>query len=375
MKPEPDIAGKGVVAAFAVTALITLCVAIFSLVVGRTNEARQTFNPVDRFARRHISEPARRLMFRAGMNPDLQSLVAYDLVNAFSDLQLVTGLAVLVGGIKDLAAGSISTYHFLIVTDLAWFCTLAHLLSLVVTRSARDSVKRTHPQRYHHEHTELAARLARALRICFMAATFVLLNYAFWVTGYEEIYDKGQYRCPMKCVIGRPKGGRPRRLMIINMALMTHCYAVQMFLSWRTGRIFWMDRVRGRLIDSKGQPVDVLKPESAFRGWAGGRLRKGLKACLLAAWYFLASEVETVLRLIVYFAFGVFSLLDDRAQGHGEMEDDTRDKENELAFSQLVPIFLLIIPFMGLFESYARHSKAFRESGTKELDSCTSEGP
>lgn len=78
----------------------------------------------------------------------------------------------------------------MIVTDLACFCTNTHLLSLVVIRSMRDSVKRTHPERYNHEHIKLSARLARTLRICFMASTLVMLIYAFWVTGNEGIITK-----------------------------------------------------------------------------------------------------------------------------------------------------------------------------------------
>ncbi|KDN61920.1 hypothetical protein CSUB01_09930 [Colletotrichum sublineola] len=376
MKPDPDIAGKGVIVAFTVTAMITLLLAIFCLVVGRTHEGRQSFNPIDRYARKYISEPTRRLMFRVGMNPDLQSLVAYDLVNTFSDLQLVTGLAVLVGGIKELADSRISTYHFMIVTDLAWFCTLTHLLSLVVTRSMRDSVKRTHPQRYHHENTQMAARLARALRLCFMAANFVLLNYAIWVTGYEELFKPGQYRCPIKCVVNERKGGDPWVMMIYNMVILSYYYVVQMFLSWRTGRLFWMDHIRKYLIDKKGQPVNVLSPETVFRRWIENKLLKGLKMCFLAVWYFLASEVETLLGLTAIFGIGVYSLVQDRNRGQMEMRDEPgplNSEENELVFSQLVPIFLLIIPFMGLFESYARHSKALGELNAKELESCPSE--
>ncbi|KAK1967820.1 hypothetical protein LY78DRAFT_575500 [Colletotrichum sublineola] len=227
MKPDPDIAGKGVIVAFTVTAMITLLLAIFCLVVGRTHEGRQSFNPIDRYARKYISEPTRRLMFRVGMNPDLQSLVAYDLVNTFSDLQLVTGLAVLVGGIKELADSRIST-------------------------------------------------------------------------------------CPIKCVVNERKGGDPWVMMIYNMVILSYYYVVQMFLSWRTGRLFWMDHIRKYLIDKKGQPVNVLSPDTVFRRWI----------------------------------------------------------ENKF---QLVPIFLLIIPFMGLFESYARHSKALGELNAKELESCPSE--
>ncbi|KAK6213631.1 hypothetical protein QIS74_09633 [Colletotrichum tabaci] len=356
MKAAPDIGGRGVVMVFIVTAFVTLCLAIFCLVVGRTNQNRQTFNPIDWFARKHVSEPARRLMFRLGMNPDLHSLVAYDLVNTFSDLQLVTGLAVLVGGIKELGDGLISTYHFLIVTDFAWFYTFTHLLSLVVTRSVRDSVKRTHPRRYDAENSGLAARLARALRIVLMAANVVMLSYAFWVAGYEDIWEPGQYRCPMKCELGKPKAGR-------------------IFLSWRTGRLWWMDYVMARFIDNKGQPVDVLAPEAVFRRWTENRAWRALRTCLLGVWYFLASEVETMLGLSAYFGFGVYSLADDRIRRRVEMEQDLQHEEDELVFSQLVPIFMLIIPFMGLFESYARHSKEIEESDAKELDSCPSDGP
>lgn len=130
MKAEPDIAGKGVsqfitlsnynrltvisvcpvdsnfmaqvIAAFVFTAVLTLCSTVFCLLVGRTNEDRQTFNPIDRFIRKHTSEPVRRFIFRIGMNPNVHALVAYDLVNTLSDLQLVTGLAILVGGMKHL---------------------------------------------------------------------------------------------------------------------------------------------------------------------------------------------------------------------------------------------------------------------------------
>ncbi|KAK2042798.1 hypothetical protein LZ31DRAFT_555792 [Colletotrichum somersetense] len=81
------------------------------------------------------------------MSPNLQFLVAYDIANTFSDLQLVTCLVVIVGGIKDLDDGSrISTYRFMIATDLALLCTLTHLPSLVVTRSVHGSVKLKRPR-------------------------------------------------------------------------------------------------------------------------------------------------------------------------------------------------------------------------------------
>ncbi|KXH61434.1 hypothetical protein CSAL01_12238 [Colletotrichum salicis] len=245
MEPKPDIAGKCVVIAFTMTAFFTLCLSIYCFIVGRTNEQRQTFNPVDRFVRRRISEPLRHFMYRMGVNPDLQALIAYDLVNTFSDLQLVTGLAILVAGFTEIAQRKISVYHFLIVTDLAWFCTNSHLLSLVVTRNMRDSVKRTHPDRYNREQTELAARLSRALRILLMVSTFAFLMFAFWATGFEMAYV--YLNCPMDCMLVEQKGGGPWNQMVANMVLMSYFYAVQVFLTWRTGRVYWMDHVRSNM--------------------------------------------------------------------------------------------------------------------------------
>ncbi|KZL80228.1 hypothetical protein CI238_06537 [Colletotrichum incanum] len=233
-----------------------------------------------------------------------------------------------------------SPYHFMIVTDLACFCTLTHLLSLVVTRSVHDSVKRTYPQRYHHQDIELAARLAHASRFLFyfMAAMFVLLDYAFWVTGCKDIYAEGQYRCPMKCSIDKSKGGQPWRLMVMNMTLMSYCYAVQIFLSCRTGRLFWMHHIKDHLVDKKGQPINSFSrggPRTSY---------EGLKISLPTVGYFLASEVETILGPTVYFGLCRYSY----------SSCDSWDSLN-------------------LMRGIQKH--LIRESDAKELDSCPSEGP
>lgn len=197
----------------------------------------------------------------------------------------------------------------------------------------------------------------------------MLLLYALYVGGYAEIYEPGQFRCPMKCSLGLPKGGDPASLMIVNMVMMGYFYGVRIFMSSRTGRIFWMDHVRSRLIDNQTQQFNILQPEAVFVArWTENTAWRWCKAAFRGVWYFFASEVETIVGLMAYFSFGIQAVVDDRRIGHSEMEQDEKNEENSLMFSQLVPIFLLIIPFMGLFESYARHSVADRERRSKELD-------
>jgi hypothetical protein len=52
---------------------------------------------------------------------------------SFSDLQLVTGISIIIGGLSQLEWG-LQVYHFLEVGNLAWFSTMTHILTLTVLR-------------------------------------------------------------------------------------------------------------------------------------------------------------------------------------------------------------------------------------------------
>jgi len=55
-------------------------------------------------------------------------------VLAFSDQQLVVGLAMPITSIYMFVHTTISVYHFSIVMDLAWLSSNTHLLSLLILR-------------------------------------------------------------------------------------------------------------------------------------------------------------------------------------------------------------------------------------------------
>ena len=50
-----------------------------------------------------------------------------------SDLQIVTGFAVLISGFAQLPCG-LSTYYWLLIVQLAWFSSLTHLSCLTLLR-------------------------------------------------------------------------------------------------------------------------------------------------------------------------------------------------------------------------------------------------
>jgi hypothetical protein len=87
---------------------------------------QRRINVIDEFCDRHIGRRIRNWV-------PLHVLYAdcfYQVTIAFSDQQLVTGIAILVAGLKMYARDSISIYHFSVVWELTFFSSNAHLLSL-----------------------------------------------------------------------------------------------------------------------------------------------------------------------------------------------------------------------------------------------------
>ena len=87
-------------------------------------------------------------------------------VLAFSDLQVVTGNAILISGYTQLHCG-LQAYHWQLVVDLAWFSVITHLTTLTCL------------QRYFQ-----GRPAQRILRLIGTGATTVMLSIALGSTGY-----------------------------------------------------------------------------------------------------------------------------------------------------------------------------------------------
>lgn len=103
-------------------------------------------------------------------------------VLAFSDLQVVTGIAILTSGYTQLQCG-LAAYHWQLVVDSAWFSAITHLTTLTCLR------------RYFQ--TRPAPRL---LRLICMGVTAVMLTCALASTGYWNNESSGlKLGYPAKC--------------------------------------------------------------------------------------------------------------------------------------------------------------------------------
>lgn len=289
-----------------------------------------------------------------GWDTDVIAACAFDLVQALSDTQLVTGIAVLVAGMIGLTRADsekpMTVYHFTIVTDLAWFSSNAHLLSLLVLRSRGISAKERRRRSW-------AVRLPIALRAGLMVALAGLLLYASWITGFECWYY--ELDCPAKCTTKYPKCGEPRTWMIVNFVLILYSYPLHMFELSLTARRLWLCH-RDRFLGKPGA-------EHASASWGVVSLVRGV---IFWLWNILASELFSVLELIAWFVLGCYWVFQDRSLGHGAMTAEESSAEDKLGFGQLVPIILLLLPLLGVAESYADHTEEKKMENDCNCDGC-----
>ena len=102
-----------------------------------------------------------------GFNPSKKWVEALQgAILIFSDLQMVTGIAVLASGYSQLPCG-LASYHWQITVDLAWFSSTTHLTTLTCLRR--------------HLQERPAVRVGRIICMGMMA---VMLGVALGSTGY-----------------------------------------------------------------------------------------------------------------------------------------------------------------------------------------------
>ena len=100
----------------------------------------------------------------------------------------------------------------------------------------------------------------------------------------------------------------------------------------------------------------------------------------LTLWNFLSSELFGFVEVVIWFCLGIKWVWDDRHEGHKLMDVTQVENEDSWGFGQLVPWFLLVLPLMQFFESYATYcyedacEKELRERRESEGASSSSSG-
>ncbi|MCJ1269899.1 hypothetical protein MMC22_009792, partial [Lobaria immixta] len=157
---DPDIAGIGVTIGFMLSAYVTLLLVIIHYLFNY----QDTQNPIDRAWIRILTPKAWNSPQGRSSKKWTQALESAVLM--YSDTQVLTGIAILLGAYSQLRRG-ISVYHWQVTVQLAWFSSMTHLTTLTSLRA------------YFRERPMMAR-----WRVSFMGVTLLLLAIALVPTGY-----------------------------------------------------------------------------------------------------------------------------------------------------------------------------------------------
>lgn len=257
----------------------------------------------------------------------------------------------LASAIKLMNDGTIVVYHFNLVTDLAWFSSNTHLLSLLVITSFmdRDEDEKSPSSGHRITHKDVL----RYVRTFLMVILAALLLYCSYISGYYDWY--GEMPCPALCIKDQLQGNRsslgglPLKWTIVNFVLVLSSYPFYIIATFPIARQAIRDLFRARF--------ERLTNKNNW-GTSARRLNYGL--CCFAFFWF--SDVEAVLELVAWFALGLYWTIGDRQRvrslsypnGQPIISNPEWDSLGSFGFGQMVPLFLLLLPCLTLIESWKR---------------------
>ncbi|EEU43529.1 uncharacterized protein NECHADRAFT_45252 [Fusarium vanettenii 77-13-4] len=328
-EPDPDIAGIGVISSFMTSsALAIVSTCLYLLIIRSGLEPEDSFNPIDGWARRTFCNPFVDFITKAQCiktRMDKIEATIFSFVLSLADMQLVTGIAMLSAAVIKLhdEKNKISIYHFSMVTNLAWFSSTVHLLTMLAIRTKVIGSMKKQPRReWPGQEASSRHRRARAaigwggdviVRIISMLLLAALLLYCSYVSGASEwyIYD----HCPARCSLGKEKGGEPLQWAVVNFVLILLEYPRQCLALWRTLGRWWIDKARHHFLDNKGL----------------GEANRSSNTPALMEKDFCLKRFHELWK--------------------GRVDID--NENNAKGFGQLVPILLLGMPFLQALQTYS----------------------
>jgi hypothetical protein len=264
---------------------------------------------------------------------------------SLSDQQLVTGFAILIAGYYEMMNSNLSIYHWRIVTYLAWLSSSVHIASLTLLRDVLNK----NPT-------------FRNLRVAGMLLLLSLLLVGLWPTRFGEDPDFlfldppdfASSRIPAKCFwtspLSSPLGntGTLDANWVLSVVLLLFSYA------WKLSQLFASSRglVRRWLVARPEAAMErlmrraVKSDRSKWLKWLVYKLSTVCYMTFVAIAESAESFFVTILYLCMTLPYGIVAIFNTR----WTVDDDVITGERRITFGQLVPLFLLVLPILLVFE-------------------------
>ncbi|KAJ5356129.1 hypothetical protein N7517_010738 [Penicillium concentricum] len=408
LQPQPplsadaDITGRGVIANYVATAAIAvLLIIIYFFVVyepaldpfRKTDQdpLDESFRPkpIDRMILRTVRHIPKRLMGARKVNINARVENGFiECILAMSDLQVVTGISILISGYAQLPQG-LSSFHWMVIVDLAWFSCLTHLACLTLLRN----------HLYNHS-------LQRIWRLLCMAILIILLTVALSFTGgydwtaFEEWGWKSQVALnmidPAMCHLSpNSRSSMAYYGMIFSILLIVFGFVVRIIKLHKTISVEVWEKATAKL------SMQVSHLSSTTFAWCclnsspkslkRTLIYRPLLTTLLVARLFLdgwSSMFFEVWWLIFSFIWGTIRLfgvlaaiqatvyLDHPTHGTSrpyKVAQDSDERDSDWEFGQVVALVLLLAPLITIIK-YFNHGTPYTFNAPKVTDGILLDG-
>ncbi|KAL4860315.1 hypothetical protein BDV12DRAFT_181777 [Aspergillus spectabilis] len=315
-------------------------------------------NPVDMMILRFLRRP-----FRTTLTVKKNSQSRWVRLDArltkciltMSDLQLATGLAILISGYTQLRCG-ISAYHWVFISRLAWFSSLTHLSCLTFLRN------------YLHNHSA-----ERHWRLFFMLALVVMLATAMGPMYNSQIYGRYSHWQPQPSALTQYAicSYPAKHISTDTKGFFTTVVLLSLIVLGFVFRVIKLHKPFSTFIN-KGlrRPISqhtrrllwvLMRRKSLSRGLCS--LAGDILYYPLLAWFLsirlvmdhFSSMFFEVYWLDISFAVGLVGLLVDitlfsvNLYSKDEQIDGVTD--SNWSFGQIMPVILLVVPLINIVES------------------------
>jgi len=262
-----------------------------------------------------------------------------------SDQQLVTGLAILVAGYYEMLHNDMPIYYWQIVVYLAFISSSVHIASLTLLRDVLNK----NPT-------------LRNFRVAGMLVLFILLMTAMWPMRHLQHLDIPAM--PAKCLwtstvsntdIYTTRNHPAGRLSIeVDANWLLSSIMLVLAYVWKLSQLFASSSglVRRWLVAKPEAAMErllrrvTLSRRSVWITWPVRNLVTISYISYVAYAELAESFLASILYLFLALPYGITSIMRTRFQLDGHFPDGGKS----VTFGQLVPLFMLLLPFLSVFE-------------------------
>lgn len=336
--------------------MITSGVTVFSVILGYISGslADDALNPIDHIVLERLNSCWRSFRQSLGLAPlrigtkQARTRAIQRFILTLSDQQLVTGIAIL--STQYLKRCTMSGWHQQLVISLAWFSALTHMTTLTLLREYLSNNKRL--------------RLWRAIAMfCVMVMLFISMIMA-WLSSNPE--PAMPFQCHMSVKAEDQYTSSADVLGLAAILLFLIFYYGDNFLGIfsrrRVTMIAWLRKIywKRRKIQPRDKTLLLLQRWESYSRQYKSQPSFTIRLKWIMIYFgFIRSEFARsflweIIWMLSLFAYCVAQVSLWRWYPSFVTGDNIAfdGNEDELGFGQIIALFLIALPFLGIFEAF-----------------------